>query len=250
MWDKPSSAYGGQIVFLGDLPPRSETMKTYATIGDIGHLRPINSICRLWLKRYASPDLSGTRYSMGRGGGISSADYYLTPANTWTRAQHSEKLRQYSTKSDTFKHSFSPRIIPVWNSLPATVAQAPDLVAFKQGLSTLTFNNMVGGNPQVGSEGFWSCAGWTTIHRGSYCSRIGHITQGIWHWIERYSFGHYIRGRFIAQSTIWPMLRYIVYLIKMLSMIEHNVSQQALKPLCYRSYKMAHFHADVSCCCC
>ena len=44
-------------------------MKKYATIGDIGHLRPINSVRRLWFKRYASSDLSGTRYSMGGGGG-------------------------------------------------------------------------------------------------------------------------------------------------------------------------------------
>ena len=67
------------------------------------------------------------------------AEDYLMPSNTRIRAQHSKKLRQYSTKTDTLKLSFFPRIIPVWNSLQATVAEAPDLVFFKQGLSTLTF---------------------------------------------------------------------------------------------------------------
>ena len=28
---------------------------------------------------------------------------------------------------------------PAWNSLPATIAETPDLVHFKQGLSSLTF---------------------------------------------------------------------------------------------------------------
>ena len=67
------------------------------------------------------------------------ASAYLTPASTRTRANHAKKLRQISSKSDAYKHSFFPRTIPVWNSLPATVAEAPDLVSFKQGLSTLTF---------------------------------------------------------------------------------------------------------------
>ena len=67
------------------------------------------------------------------------ASTYLTPASTRTRANHTKKLRQISSKSDAYKHSFFPRTIPVWNSLPATVAEAPDLVSFKQGLSTLTF---------------------------------------------------------------------------------------------------------------
>ena len=63
----------------------------------------------------------------------------LTPASTRTRANHTKKLRQIQSKSDAYKHSFFPRTIPVWNSLLATVAEAPDLVSFKQGLSTLTF---------------------------------------------------------------------------------------------------------------
>ena len=60
---------------------------------------------------------------------------YLTPATTQTRAHHLKKLSQYPARTDTFKYSFFPRIIPVWNSRPASVAEAPDLVLFKQGLS-------------------------------------------------------------------------------------------------------------------
>ena len=64
---------------------------------------------------------------------------YLTPASTRTRANHTKKLRQISSRSDAYKFSFFPHTIPVWNSLPATVAEAPDLASFKQGLFTLTF---------------------------------------------------------------------------------------------------------------
>ena len=78
---------------------------------------------------------------------------YLTPASTRIRASHTKKLRQISSRSDAYNFSFFPRTIPVWISLPATVAEAPDLVSFKQGLSTLTFSARVGGSLQVGSEG-------------------------------------------------------------------------------------------------
>ena len=64
---------------------------------------------------------------------------YLTPASTRTKACHTKKLRQISSRSDAYNFSFFPRTIPVWISLPATVAEAPDLVSYKQGLSTLTF---------------------------------------------------------------------------------------------------------------
>ena len=66
-------------------------------------------------------------------------DAYLTPATARTRAIYSKKLLQHPTRTDTFKHIFFPRTIPVWNLLPAPVAEAPDLVLFKQGLSSLSF---------------------------------------------------------------------------------------------------------------
>ena len=67
------------------------------------------------------------------------AGIYLTPATTGTRAIHSRKLRQYPRRTDTFKYRFFPRTINVWNSLPASVAEAPDLSLFKQGLTCLSF---------------------------------------------------------------------------------------------------------------
>ena len=51
---------------------------------------------------------------------------YPTPASSCTRANHTKKLRQISSRSDAYTFSFFPQTIPVWNSLPATVAKAPD----------------------------------------------------------------------------------------------------------------------------
>ena len=66
-------------------------------------------------------------------------DLYLEPAMAKTRANHSKKFRQISTSQNCFKNSFFPRTIPLWNKLPASTAEAPDLVLFKQGLSNLPF---------------------------------------------------------------------------------------------------------------
>ena len=67
------------------------------------------------------------------------ADHYITPSKTRTRTTHSKKMLQYHTRTDTLKFSFFPRTIPTWNMLPATVAEAPDLVSFKRGLASLQF---------------------------------------------------------------------------------------------------------------
>ena len=67
------------------------------------------------------------------------APAYLTAASARTRANHTNNLRQYSAKCDAFKYSLFPWTIPIWNSLPATVPETPNLVTFKQGLSSLTF---------------------------------------------------------------------------------------------------------------
>jgi hypothetical protein len=58
------------------------------------------------------------------------ADPYLTPSKTRTRTTHLKKMLQYHTRTDTLKFSFFPRTIPTWNILPATVAEAPDLVPY------------------------------------------------------------------------------------------------------------------------
>ena len=67
------------------------------------------------------------------------ATLYLTPASTRTRSNHMKKLRQVSSRTDIYKYSFFPRTIPTWNALPASIAEATDLVTFKQELSSLTF---------------------------------------------------------------------------------------------------------------
>ena len=67
------------------------------------------------------------------------ADQYLTPSTSRTRATHSKRYRRFSPSTDSFKYSFFPRTVPLWNSLPAVIAEAPFLVSFKEGLSTLSF---------------------------------------------------------------------------------------------------------------
>ena len=69
---------------------------------------------------------------------IPAADY-LTPAPSKTRSNHSKKILQPHTRTDTLKYSFFPRTTRLWNSLPAAVAEASDLVSFKRGLCTLSF---------------------------------------------------------------------------------------------------------------
>ena len=64
---------------------------------------------------------------------------YLTPSTVKTRSAHTKKFRQFSTSTNCFKFSFFPRTVPSWNSLPAITAEAPSLVSFKKGLSTLSF---------------------------------------------------------------------------------------------------------------
>ena len=48
-----------------------------------------------------------------------------------TRHSHNIKLLPYQSSSIQYQHSFFPRLIPVWNSLPGTVAEAPDVDSFK-----------------------------------------------------------------------------------------------------------------------
>ena len=43
-------------------------------------------------------------------------DNYLTPSTTRTRSTHSKKYRQFSPSTDSFKFSFFPRTLPLWNS--------------------------------------------------------------------------------------------------------------------------------------
>ena len=64
---------------------------------------------------------------------------YFTYNRSRTRANHIHKINHIGTKTDTFKYSFFPRTVPLWNMLPAAVAEAPSLVSFKRELSAHSF---------------------------------------------------------------------------------------------------------------
>jgi hypothetical protein len=67
------------------------------------------------------------------------SDNYISFTARATRSAYTLKINQHQTMTDTMKYSFFPRTIPEWNRLPASIAEAPDLVSFKQGLTTLHF---------------------------------------------------------------------------------------------------------------
>ena len=61
------------------------------------------------------------------------ADDFVTPALTRTRSHHGKKLSQYSNSMDKMKYNFFPCTILLWNSLPGTLAEAPNFLCFKRG---------------------------------------------------------------------------------------------------------------------
>ena len=63
----------------------------------------------------------------------------LIKRSTTVRSKHYSQLNLYQPSSDQFKFSFFPRTIMHWNSLPASVAEAPSLAQFKKELSTQHF---------------------------------------------------------------------------------------------------------------
>ena len=67
------------------------------------------------------------------------ANDYLSFSGSRTRSSHCYKIRQFRVSSNTFKYSFFPRTVVLWNTLPASVAEAPCLVSFKEELSSITF---------------------------------------------------------------------------------------------------------------
>ena len=62
------------------------------------------------------------------------ADQFLVPAYGRTRSNHSYKFRQFSCRTNIFRASFFPKVVPVWNTLSANIVEAPDLAHFKQEL--------------------------------------------------------------------------------------------------------------------
>ena len=67
------------------------------------------------------------------------SDLFVSRASSRTRSSHSMKFRQIQTHTDSFKYSFFPRVIPIWNDLPAGVAEAPSLGIFKRELNKISF---------------------------------------------------------------------------------------------------------------
>ena len=57
-------------------------------------------------------------------------DTQLIPATVCTRG-NSRKYKQLPTRTNYYKHTFFPSVIPLWNSLPETVASASSLEDFK-----------------------------------------------------------------------------------------------------------------------
>ena len=78
---------------------------------------------------------------------IPAADF-VTPASTRTRSHHGKKLKQYATSTDTLKYSFFPCTIPLWNTLPATLAEAPTWYPLSGGCLS-SHSNTVRGQLQV-----------------------------------------------------------------------------------------------------
>ena len=66
------------------------------------------------------------------------ASDHIKPASTRTRGQHKKKLRHLPAKTNTYKYSVFPWTILTGNSLPAIVAEVPDLVHFKQELAKIS----------------------------------------------------------------------------------------------------------------
>ena len=63
------------------------------------------------------------------------ASEYLRPSSGRARSRHSKTFIQFSTRTDCYHHSFFPFTVPLWNSLPAAVAEAPNLESFKRELA-------------------------------------------------------------------------------------------------------------------
>ncbi len=61
----------------------------------------------------------------------------LIPTTVNTRG-HSSKFKQISARTNYYKYTFFPAFIPIWNSLPSTVASAPTLEEFKKRLADVT----------------------------------------------------------------------------------------------------------------
>ncbi len=76
--------------------------------------------------------------------GICDADFgrYFTLLPSTTRG-HRYKILMPHVRTNTRKHYFSARIVPPWNFLPASVAEAPSLNSFKLRLKQVDLNDFL-----------------------------------------------------------------------------------------------------------
>ncbi len=61
---------------------------------------------------------------------------YLERPVRITRHMHTKSFRQIHTNASYFKYSFFPYTVILWNSLPETIIQQPDIAAFKKSLDS------------------------------------------------------------------------------------------------------------------
>lgn len=60
--------------------------------------------------------------------------YIRAPGKRSSRTNHSQVIQPYSARSDTFKHSFFPHVIEMWNILPMCVVKHSDVSEFERAL--------------------------------------------------------------------------------------------------------------------
>ena len=58
---------------------------------------------------------------------------YFIPAAHHGRG-HSQKLQQPATRINTYKYSYFPSVVPLWNSLDQSIVGAPTITTFKERL--------------------------------------------------------------------------------------------------------------------
>ncbi|XP_072039419.1 uncharacterized protein [Amphiura filiformis] len=58
----------------------------------------------------------------------------LQPTHRLTKRSHANSYQELQVNKGVFKYSFYPRTIKEWNSLPATLTQQPDPLAFKKSI--------------------------------------------------------------------------------------------------------------------
>ena len=68
---------------------------------------------------------------------ISREDLRLKKSDSRTRAKHKFKLRELPAQNDELKSSLVNQTIRHWNCLPAAVAEADSVAAFKSRLAVL-----------------------------------------------------------------------------------------------------------------